>query len=72
MQRSLLATESVNLPPFKKGETKAQIFGKESAKLIVNFSATKVTSLPSASLSHTHTHTELFFGNEKCEVSAIN
>ena len=31
--------------------TKVQIFGKEIAKLIANFSATKVTSLPSLSLS---------------------
>ena len=31
-----LATESVNSAPFKRGETKVQIFGKESAKLFAN------------------------------------
>ena len=68
---TFLATESVNSAPFKTGETKVQVFGKEkrkifantkdpvrckflarkSAKLNANFSATKVTSLPSLSLS---------------------
>ena len=35
------------LSAIKRGETKVHIFSKESAKLIANFSATKVTSLPS-------------------------
>ena len=62
---TFLATESVNSAPFKRGETKVQIFGKakcktlrqfqrfgkESANFFANFSATKVTSLPSISLS---------------------
>ena len=34
------AAESVNSAPFKRGETKVQLLGKESAKLIANFSAT--------------------------------
>ena len=29
---TILATESVNSAPFKRGETKVQSFGKESAK----------------------------------------
>ena len=35
---NVLATESVNSAPFQRGETKVQIFGKESAKLFANFS----------------------------------
>ena len=61
---TFLATESVNSAPFERGETEVQIFGKahnsssilrctflarRSAKLIANFSATMVTSLPSFS-----------------------
>ena len=52
---TFLATESMNSAPFKtnkRGETKVQSFGKESAKLIANFSATMVTSLPSLSIAH--------------------
>ena len=64
---TFLATESVNSVPFKRGETKVQIFGKKvqnsspilrwkflarkGTKFIANFSATKVTSLPSLSPS---------------------
>ena len=33
---TFLATESVNSAPIKRGETKVQIFGKESAKLFAN------------------------------------
>ena len=63
---TFLATESVNSAPSKKGERGANFWqGKvqnyspilrctflagKSAKLIANFSATKVTSLPSVSL----------------------
>ena len=31
---SVLATESVNSAPFKRGETKMQIFGKEKSKTL--------------------------------------
>ena len=60
---TFLATETVNSAPFKRGKTKVQIFGKKKSKtlregancwqgqFIANFSATKVTSLPSHSLS---------------------
>ena len=63
---TFLATESVNSAPFRRGETKVQLFWQEKvqnsspmlrcnflarkgAKFIANFSATKVTSLPSVS-----------------------
>ena len=35
-ERKFLATESVISAPFKRGETKVQFFGKESAKLFAN------------------------------------
>ena len=41
-----------------KGETKCAIFGKGKCKLIANFSATMVTSLPSVSVSLSLSHTE--------------
>ena len=33
-ERNVLATESVNSAPFKRGETKVQIFGKEKCKTL--------------------------------------
>ena len=47
---TFLATESVNSAPFKRAERGANFWQRKSAKLIANFSATKVTSLPSISL----------------------
>ena len=62
-----LATENVNLVPFKRGELRCKFLARKSAnsspirrckflarksaKLIANFSATEVMSLPSLSLS---------------------
>ena len=64
---TFLATESVNSAPFKREERGAiflqgkvqnsspilrcTFFARKSTKMIANFSATKVTSLPSLSLS---------------------
>ena len=59
---TFLATESVNSAPFKREKLRCKFLARKSAKLIANFSATVVTSLPSISLSlslslsHTHTH----------------
>ena len=65
-----LAKESVTSAPFKRGETNMQIFakekcktlrqiqrfGKEKCKLLRKFQRTKVTSLPSLSLSLSLSH----------------
>ena len=48
---TFFATESVNSAPFKRGETKVQIFVKESAKLFANTKDRKVQ----------------IFGKEKCK-----
>ena len=53
---TFLATESVNSAPFKRGETKVQVFGKEKCKIHRHFHVTEVTSLPSLSLSLSLSH----------------
>ena len=36
-ERNVLATKSVNSAPFKRGETKVQIFGKEKCKTLRHY-----------------------------------